>query len=314
MIVFMQHPSLWWTNTSPSIIILASLYGSFKIYFMPLLNPRSWRQTQALLMTGFHPPGHTDRISSESITQGGQMWIIGKTVSLSSGAINSMWASFLVARGSLPGKEANTEENRTDRWIEKQSPDLAIPVAMNTLEFLVIWIPSLLFRFSYFKLCFYNMKLKVAPTSAHGKVEEVWSPRHCLRWGWVYIIGWIPQTDPSSASQDVLQHLPLTHTWPWANGFSSFIYQVRVWIRTGRVLEAHLTPCDSLNAHLLSDSLIDAQFFMWTSNRDLESLTLINTNNNHSDFHGTQRAFMDMRLFAFSNYPVSVVIHISWKQ
>lgn len=181
MIVFMQHPSLWWTNTAPSIIILAGLYGSFKIYFMPLLNPRSWRQTQALLMTGFPPLGHTDRISSESITQGGQMWIIGKTVSLSSWAIKSMWASFLVAQESLPGKEANTEESRTDRWVEKQSPDLAIPVAMNTLGFSVIWIPSLLFRFSYFKLGFYNMKLKGAPASTHGKVEEVWSPCHCLR-------------------------------------------------------------------------------------------------------------------------------------
>ena len=98
----MQHPSLWWASTSPLIIILAQLYGSLKIDFMPLLNPRSWCQTQALLTTGVLPPGHTGRIRGKSVTQGRQTWLTVEIVSLSSWAVKSMWASFLAARGSRP--------------------------------------------------------------------------------------------------------------------------------------------------------------------------------------------------------------------
>ena len=98
----MPRPSLWYASTSPFLIILARLYGSLKFYFMPLLNPRSWCQTQALLTMGVLPPGHTGRIRGESVTQGRQPWSTVKTVFLSSWAVKSMWASFLVARGSWP--------------------------------------------------------------------------------------------------------------------------------------------------------------------------------------------------------------------
>lgn len=49
----------------------------------------------------------------------GQTKVIEKTVSLSSGAIKTVWTSFLLLGKSLPGNEANTEEDRIDRLGDK---------------------------------------------------------------------------------------------------------------------------------------------------------------------------------------------------
>ena len=138
----MQHLSLWWANTSSTIIILAQLCGSLKIYFMSPLSPRSWCQTQALLTMGVPPPGHNDRIRGKSLTQGRQTWIIVKIVSFSSWAVKSVWASFLVAWGSWPIAVAFSHQvtptSLRPPWTAACQASLPFTVSRSVLRFMPI--------------------------------------------------------------------------------------------------------------------------------------------------------------------------------
>lgn len=55
---------------------------------------------------------------------------------------------------------------------ETQSPDLAIPEAMEYIGILGYMNLFLSFCLSYFKLCFCDMQLKVPPASIHVQVEK----------------------------------------------------------------------------------------------------------------------------------------------